>query len=335
MTTYTIVAFIWYAIIAFGIIMYVTLDGFTLGTGIVMPFINQKERDLAMSVILPTWDGNQTWLVLGAAALYGAFPKAFSTILPLLYFPIYLMVIFLLFRGVTFEFRLKSNLGRKRWDALFIISSIVVTVFQGFILATFVRGFERVSQNGSFLDHNIWFSLFGVIAAVGLLFGYALLGSTRLILKTTGEIQNQMFSLAKKILVLVFVLMVAVSVYTPFVDKSLAKFWFDPQKMTYLAILPIITLILMAYCMWALVKKRDIAPYWCTVGIFLCGYIGFGLSTYPYIVPHTMTFMQAASPLSSLQFILVGAVIMLPILLFYTWYGYRVFKGKVHEVIKY
>ncbi len=335
MTTYTIVAFIWYAIIAFGIIMYVTLDGFTLGTGIVMPFINQKERDLAMSVILPTWDGNQTWLVLGAAALYGAFPKAFSTILPVLYFPIFIMIIFLLFRGVTFEFRLKAHEGKKNWDRLFITSSVIVAVVQGFILATFVKGFESLSLADSILDYNLWFSSFGVVAAIGLLFGYALLGSTRLILKTTGKIQQEMFSLAKKLLVLVFILMVIVSILTPFVDKALNDFWFDPKRMPYLAILPIITLILMAYCMWALVKKRDIAPYWCTVGIFLCGYIGFGLSTYPYIVPHTMTFMQAASPQNSLQFILVGAVIMLPILLFYTWYSYRIFKGKVSEVIKY
>lgn len=179
---------IWAAIIGFCIIMYVILDGFTLGTGMMMAFCHKTEKDIAMSVILPTWYGNQTWLVLGMASLYGAFPEAFSVLLPILYIPLLLMVISLLLRGVIFEFRLKSHQGRKFWDSLFIVSCLVVTLIQGTILGNFIQGFGR--------SDYAWLNSFSLLCGVFLVCGYALLGATRLILKTSGTVQQKMRRIA-------------------------------------------------------------------------------------------------------------------------------------------
>ena len=327
-------ALIWYFIIIFGVIMYVILDGFTIGTAIIMPFLEDKEKDIAMSVILPTWDGNQTWLVLGGAAMYGTFPLAFSIVLPALYFPIYIMILALLFRGVCFEFRLKAKEEKPRWDMLFFISSIIIAFIQGVILAKFVGGFNLDHGHIS-LNQDSLTSFFSIFVGFGLIIGYLLLGCTRLILKTEGELQIKLFRFAKIITFIGFLFMIGVSIWTPFIDTKLKDFWFNTDNMKFLALLPLVTILIFATLVWSLYKNNDIKPYWCTVGIFLCGYIGFILGTFPYIVPHTITLYDAASPTSSLIFTLVGAVIMLPILLFYTWYSYRIFRGKVNEVIKY
>ena len=167
MMTYLPLIFI--AMIGFMIIMYVVLDGFTLGTGMLLPFMAKAERDIAMSVILPTWDGNQTWLVLGAATLYGAFPMAFSLLLPALYIPLLLMVVALLFRGVVFEFRLKST--HVAWDIIFSIASLCVTLIQGFMLATFIQGFT-ISQDVTVIAHTAAMTPFTAVTAVSLVCGY-------------------------------------------------------------------------------------------------------------------------------------------------------------------
>lgn len=318
-------ALCWGLIISFGIILYVILDGFDLGIGLLMLFFNdRKNHDIMVSTILPVWDGNETWLVFGGATLYGAFPLAFSYILPLIYLPIFAMLLGLLFRGVAFEFRLKVPTTEKtRWDYCFFMGSLIATLSQGYILGDFIQGFKEV---------DIGFNLF---CAIALVFGYALLGSNRLILKTEGVLQQKCFTLSSKIQYVIFLACIIVSVWTPFLDKRIAAIWFDPHKMLYLSILPLSTLLLLFLHYYALKKSWEQAPFWSSIGIFLMCYIGFIISSYPYIVPGYMTYLQAASPPSTLLFMLVGAVIMLPILLYYTYYAYRIFSGKVNEKLGY
>ncbi len=326
----------WGAIIALCILMYVILDGFTLGAGILLPFIRKDEdRDIVFSSVLPNWDGNQTWLVLSGASLYGAFPTAFSTLLPTLYLPLILMVVCLLFRGVTFEFRLKAKAHNKRkWEALFTFGSIAAAFLQGLLLGTFVKGF------GSDIHYLVvpaykWLTPFSITTGVSVIFGYALLGATRLIGKTTGELQEKYYKLAKVAIVIVALFMVAISIWTPFVDPTINSKWFNPARMPYLAILPIVTGIVFIWCWIAIDRRHEYWPFWLSVTMFICAYIGFGYSSWPYIVPHAITIWQAASPRYALAFTMVGAVIMIPVLMFYTFSSYRIFKGKIKNVIEY
>jgi cytochrome d ubiquinol oxidase subunit II len=325
-------ALIWIAIIGFCIIMYVILDGFTLGTGIMMMFMKPGERDLATSMILPTWDGNQTWLVLGMASLYGAFPTAFSILLPIFYLPLLIMVVAVLSRGVAFEFRLKSKQAKHRWDILFISASLIATLMQGFILGNFIQGF--MVQNNQWYATS-YFDLFSIIASFALVVGYGLLGSTRLILKTTKTLQTKMFRVSFILALLLMLFIFIISVYTPFVYPLVQHRWFNLTYIPYLAILPFFTVVFFILLILGLYKKWDRVPYWSAVILFLCPYFGFLISIYPYVIPYKMTIWQAASPNNTLQFILVGALIMLPVLLVYTGYSYKIFGGKVDEVIHY
>lgn len=320
-----VLALIWGFIISFGIILYVILDGFDLGIGLLMPFFNNREdHDIMVSTILPVWDGNETWLVFGGATLYGAFPLAFSYILPLIYLPIFIMVLGLLFRGVAFEFRLKAQSTKKTgWDFCFFMGSLIATLSQGYILGDFIQGFKEIHYE------------FNLFCAVSLIFGYALLGSNRLILKTEGLLQQKCFNLSNKIQYIIFAACILVSLWTPFLDKRIAAIWFDPHKMVYLAILPLLTILFLALHYHAIKKRWETLPFWSSIGIFLMCYIGFIISSYPYVVPGQMTYLQAASPASTLLFMLIGAAIMLPILLYYTYYAYKIFSGKVTEKLGY
>ncbi len=319
-------------IIGFCIIMYIILDGFTLGTGILLPFLDNKERDIATSVILPTWDGNQTWLVLGLASLYGAFPLAFSILLPIFYLPLLLLVIALLFRGVAFEFRIKSTKYKHQWDKLFIIGSIASTLIQGYILGTFVEGFS-VTNNVYGIKNN--FSGFTIMTSFSLVIGYSLLGACRLILKTEGQIQIKMYHLAKILSIILMGAIICVSIWTPFVYPLVYDRWFNLKYLPYLAILPCITAICFLILLQALNKKNDWLPYWMAIMLFLCPYLGFMISIFPYLIPYKINLWQAASDSSSMTFLLFGAFIMLPILILYTGYAYYIFRGKVNETIHY
>ena len=321
-------AFTWAGIIAFCVLMYVVLDGFTLGTGMMMSFFDHDERTLAMSVILPTWDGNQTWLVLGMASLYGAFPLAFSTLLPILYIPLILMVICLLFRGVVFEFRLKAEkVGQRRWDVLFGLACLAVAFIQGTILGNVVKGFYHRPYH--------WINDFSVLTAITVIVGYATLGATRLILKTHGRMQQQMYRVAAGLSVLMAILLVVVSLMSLQVHPHVAALWLNKQHWGYLAIFPIVTLLAFIALWISLYRKGELMPYWSMVLIFLCCYAGFGLDIFPYVVPYKITIAQAASPDNTLLFIFCGAVVMIPVLLLYTGYSYRIFRGKTHEPIHY
>ena len=329
-----ILAAAWFLIIGFCIIMYVLLDGFDLGIGILFPlFPKQHDRNIMASTVLPVWDGNQTWLVLGVASLYGAFPYAFSLLLPALYLPIFVMVIALLLRGITFEFRLKTKNALRFWDGVFSLSSIIVTFTQGLVLGTFVKGFQ-LSLTGDVLEYQL-FTPFNITCGVALLFGYALLGSTWTIAKTTGSIQKHMFKVAQICLFAVAFFMIAISLWTPFIDPNIREIWFNPKYIYKLAFLPFVTGILILYFFRCMRNRNQYILFWLAQAMFICGYIGFGISTFPFLVPRSVTLWQAAAPGSSLLFMLFGALLLLPLLIGYTSYSYYVFRGKVTEPIKY
>ena len=313
------------AMIAFCVVMYVVLDGFTLGTTMLFPYFDAHQRDIASSMILPTWDGNQTWLVLGMASLYGAFPLAFSTILPILYVPLILMVIALLFRGVSFEFRLKAHRGKARWDFALCASSYFIAFIQGLMVGAMAQG----------LQANDLFNSFSIATGFGVIIAYGLLGATRLIFKTDHEVQSKCFRLAKLYAVLFVLAVLVVCVWTPFVHQQIYSLWFGEARQWYLFLPPVLCALL-ALSLWLSLKlKLHHLPFYLSVGLVLGPYLGFIINLYPYAVPYRITYLQAAAPHSTLSFLVVGAGIMLPVLLLYTGYAYNVFKGKVRDVLHY
>jgi cytochrome d ubiquinol oxidase subunit II len=324
----------WAAIISFVILMYVLLDGFDLGIGILFPFIKDPhQRDIMFSTITPVWDGNETWLVMGAAALYAAFPVAYSTLLPLLYMPLLIMLAALIFRGISFEFRFKTKRMRYIWDISFSAGSIIAAFTQGLLLGTFVRGYGHVFPIVA-SDYN-WFTPFSIMTGIAVVAGYALLGATWLIIKTTGELQTKMYGYAKFLLAAVAFFLVVVSIWTPYMERIIYARWFSIPNIFYLAPLPILTGIIILYNFYALHRRYEFLPFWLSIGLFLLAYIGFCISDMPYIIPHALTIWDAASAPSSLIFTLVGVAILLPILIVYTIYSYYVFRGKVTRVEHY
>lgn len=324
----------WACIISFSIIMYVILDGFDLGIGILFPWIkNSQHRDIMVSTILPVWDGNETWLVMGGASLYAAFPIAYSSLLPALYLPLMVMLASLVFRGIAFEFRFKAHKSRFVWDYSFAVGSIVAAFSQGLILGTLVEGY------GTTLPLAVaayeWFSPFSVMTGVAVVVGYALLGSTWLIAKTAGELQTQMFTVAKRLLPLLVLFLIVVSLWTPFIDPYVMARWFSFPNIIYLSPLPLLTALVVLVNFYALHKRAEFYPFALSIALFILAYAGFCISDYPYIIPHAATIWQSASPPSSLKFNLVGVMILLPILVIYTFYSYHVFRGKVTEVEHY
>jgi len=326
---------IWCGIIAFGVIMYVLLGGFDLGIGIMSIFVQDpKERDLMFTTILPVWDGNQTWLVFGGAALYGAFPLAFSTIMPIMYMPMLIMVIALLFRGISFEFRLKANKTKRVWEICIFLGSLFAIIAQGLTLGCFVQGFNLTTNAaGNYMPQ--WFTLFGVACALGLICGYVLLGANFLIIKTTDRLQKNFYKISSMMQYCILLGFIMVSVWSPYLDHNIKARWFDPHNMPYLAILPILTLSFFGLHWWAIRNKREHLPFWCVIAMFILCYIGFIISSYPYIVPRSITYLDAAADRSSLLFMLMGACVMFPPLLYYTYHSYQVFKGKVTEPFGY
>lgn len=322
--------FIFALILAFIVIMYVILDGFDLGIGILFPFTaNEAERDSMMNSIAPIWDGNETWLVFGGAMLYGAFPQVYGLLLPILYMPLMLMVISLIFRGVSFEFRFKADKSKPLWNWAFSISSVAATFFQGVVLGCFVQGFP-INESVMTINQTNWLTPFTFLTGIALVSGYGLLGATWMIMKSTGRLQRNMFHYAKGLLVLVSIFLFFVSIWTPLHSNEIFERWYSYPNFLYLAPLPLVALMAVFLTWKNLSIKNEIKPFFYSILIFLCAYAGIGISVYPYLIPHQVTIWEAAAPDTTLTFILVGVVIMLPILLGYTAYAYYLFRGKSH-----
>ncbi|KTD46291.1 cytochrome d ubiquinol oxidase subunit II [Legionella quateirensis] len=320
--------FIFAVLLGFIIIMYVILDGFDLGIGILFPFTsNEKERDTMMNSIAPVWDGNETWLVFGGAMLYGAFPKVYGVLLPILYMPIMLMLIALIFRGVSFEFRFKAKKSKPIWNWTFSISSVAATFFQGVMLGAFVQGFS-IDESSMTINNPDWLTPFSLSTGIALVCGYALLGATWMIIKSSGRLQRTMIHHARGLLVLVSLFLIFVSIWTPLHSDEIFHRWYSVPNVFLLSPLPMLAAVAI-YQIWnSLNAASEYKPFIYSIVLFLCAYIGIGISVYPYLIPHQVTIWEAAAPDSTLMFILVGVVIMLPILLAYTLYAYHLFRGK-------
>ncbi|MBB72179.1 MAG: cytochrome d ubiquinol oxidase subunit II [Legionellales bacterium] len=325
-----VITFILAAIVGFSIFMYVFLDGFDLGIGMMFPFIkNPQDRNVMLNTIVPIWDGNETWLVLGGATLYGAFPIVYSTLLPTLYLPLMVMLMSLVLRGVSFEFLFKADKSKPIWNTCFSLGSLMAAFCQGLVLGTFVQGYGDGDVHTLSAHYYHWFTPFSVCTGFAVISGYVLLGANWLIGKTTGDLRAKMYRVAKCIMWVVALFMVGLSLWTPFVDPDVQARWFSLPNVFYLAPLPIITGLTFIYLWHCLRKQQDAAPFKVSILLFLLPYIGFGISVWPYLIPRMVTVWDAAAPLKAQIFILVGLAILLPTLVGYTFYQYHVFKGKV------
>lgn len=320
---------IWAGLLAVAIFIYVILDGFDLGIGLVFPFLEtDKCRDVAMNSVAPVWDGNETWLVLGGGGLLAAFPLAYAIVLPALYAPFIVMILALVFRGVAFEYRWRDKAHEKTWDRSFFFGSLLATFTQGIVLGAFVQGIEVEGRAyaGGWWD---WLTPFSVMCGVALTAGYALLGSTWLVMKSEGILREKAYAIAKAMAIATLAFMGIVSLWTPFLSPEIAARWFTFPQLLFVLPVPTLVFILAAVLGWGLVKRRDNIPFLATIGIFLLCFIGLGIGITPYIVPRAVTIAEAAAPDKSLLFMLVGALILLPMILAYTAYSYWVFRGKV------
>lgn len=323
---------IWAIIILFGIMMYVVMDGFDLGIGILYPFFpNKEERDVMMNTVAPVWDGNETWLVLGGAGLLAAFPLAYSVVLSALYLPLILMLVGLIFRGVAFEFRFKArDHERHLWDKAFIGGSVVATFFQGVALGAYIQGFpvtNRAYAGGS-LD---WLSAFSVFTGAGLVVAYALLGSTWLIMKTEGALQQRAFQTTRWLAWALLGVIVIISIWTPLADEAIAQRWFSLPNLIWFAPVPVLVATAAYLLVRAVNQKAQVAPFLCTLALIFLGYSGLGISVWPNIIPPEVTIWEASSPPESQGFALVGALLIIPVILMYTVWSYYVFRGKVRQ----
>ena len=321
--------FIWGILICTAIYLYVVLDGFDLGVGMLFPFArNKAERDVMMNSIAPVWDGNETWLVLGGGGLFAVFPLAYSVLLTAFYVPLTIMLLALVFRGVAFEFRYRTKKSRHIWNGAFTGGSLVATFCQGIVLGAFIQGvaIEGRSYAGGWFD---WLTPFSIFCGGAMVLGYSLLGATWLIWRTEGELQHRMEMLAPKLAMGVFAAIGIVSIWTPLSNEAIAERWFAGNNFLYLSALPIITALSGLLLLYALKKKREVLPFVLSLLIFLFSFIGLGVSQYPYIIPREVTLWEAAGPDSALGFLLIGASVLLPVILGYTAWSYWVFRGKV------
>lgn len=322
----------WALIIAIGVVVYVILDGFDLGVGILFPFADSHaDRDVMMNSVAPFWDGNETWMILGGAGLFAAFPKAYAMLLSALYLPLLLMLIALVFRGVAFEFRFKaSERTRVYWDISFAGGSAVAAFCQGMTLGAVVQGLSVV--DGRYAGGPFgWLTPFSVTTGFAVVAGYGLLGATWLIRKTESRLQEWSFAVARLLLPVLLGFIVAVSVWTAWTEPAIARRWFSVPNFYVLSQVPLATLLLAGAAWYCLSRRIAGPPFWLSVALFLLSYAGLLISIWPYIVPRVLTFHEAASPPESQWFVLVGFLIFMPIVIGYTIMGYRIFGGKVGQ----
>jgi cytochrome bd ubiquinol oxidase subunit II len=319
---------IWAGIVAFAVFAYVVMDGFDLGIGILFPaFAVGGQRDQAMNAIAPVWDGNETWLVLGGGGLMAAFPLAYAIILPATYPLIIAMLLGLVFRGVAFEFRWRDSRHRALWDAAFCVGSIIAGFCQGVTLGAIVQGIH-VSNDayaGAWLD---WLSPFSILTGLALVTGYALLGSTWLVWKTDGGTQQHARRLAFILGVATLLALAAVSAATPFLAFDYWRRWFAMPSVLLTAQVPLLVVITAVTFFRSLRRGGERLPFMMSLALFLLGFIGLGISIYPFIVPRAVSIWQAAAPRQSQLFLLVGAIVIIPVILGYTAWAYWVFRGK-------
>ena len=327
---------IWAAIIALAVLMYVMLDGFDLGIGILFPFAGSPaERDVMMDTVAPVWDGNETWLVLGGGGLFAAFPFAYAALLPALYIPILVMLLALILRGVAFEFRPRARArGKAFWTAAFAGGSLTATVAQGLVLGGFIQGITL--KDGRFAGGPFdWLTPYSALVALGLVAGYGLLGAGWLIWRTETELHGRARRWAWIALAAVALLLAAVSLATLFVHPRVAVRWgwdghqLDLRALARLSPIPILGVVGLGLAAFGLGRRSHGWPFAGALVVFLSGYLGLAAGFFPYIAPYAMTFRQAANADNALALLLVGGAILLPATVGYSAWVYWIFRGKV------
>jgi len=320
---------IWAFIIAFAVFVYVVMDGFDLGLGILFPLFPAKaDRDVIMNSVAPVWDGNETWLVLGGGGMMAAFPLAYAVLMPALYTPMIAMLIGLIFRGVAFEFRWRSEAKTNRWDLAFTFGSWLAALAQGIALGAILQGVHVEARHyaGGWWD---WLTPFSLLTGVSLAIGYALLGATWLVLKTEGALRDRAYHLSWYLLFAILLAIGAVSIATPFLHIQYARRWFTWPNLVFTAPVPIAVAAVTVALLRSLANRQDTQPFLLTLVLFALTYAGLGISIYPYIVPQSIDIWQAAAPRNSQLFMLVGVAVLIPLILTYTAWAYWVFRGKV------
>jgi cytochrome bd ubiquinol oxidase subunit II len=320
---------IWAALIGTAVAMYVILDGFDLGVGILFPFArDESERDQMMNSVAPFWDGNETWLILGGAGLLVAFPQAYAVIMPAFYLPVIVMLLALVFRGVAFEFRWVAKTSKYLWNISFAGGSLLAAFCQGIILGALIQG-VRV-EHGAFAGGALdWATPFALLCGLGIIAGYGLLGATWLVMKTDGTVAKRAREHAQVLLVAVLVFMAAVSLWTPVSFARISARWFSTPNIFFLWPVPLVTALL-AFAAWHWLRSgREALPFFATIGLFLLGFLGLVISSYPYLVPPSLTIWDTAAAPASQIFMLIGTLVLLPLILIYTGFVYWLFRGKV------
>ena len=321
------IGLLWAATIAFSVLAYALLDGFDLGVGILFPFFSDTEKDAAIESIAPVWDGNETWLVLGGGGLFAAFPMAYAVLLSAFYAPVTAMLLALVLRGVAIEYRAKTRRHRSLWDICFAIGSFLAAFMQGIMLGAFIQGVAVADRAyaGGWFD---WLSPFSLSCGLAIVCGYALLGANWLGIKSEETVRRRegwMVPLA----VLVFVWIIVLSTWTPYLDPRLSARWFTWPDMLFLAPIPLGVVVVTILLLRALRAQQRWRSFIFAEGLFLITFAGFGISTYPYIVPHAVTIRAAQAPETSLVFLGVGMLFLLPVVIAYTAHAYWVFRGPV------
>jgi cytochrome d ubiquinol oxidase subunit II len=320
---------IWAGIIAFAVIAYVILDGFDLGVGILFPFMPQEaHRDEMMNSVAPVWDGNETWLVLGGGGLFAVFPLAYAIMMPALYAPVTALLLGLIFRGVAFEFRWKTRRGKFLWDWAFAGGSTLAAFAQGIALGALVQGIPVAGRAyaGGWWD---WLTPFSLVTGVSVVIGYTLLGSTWLVLKTSGEVQRRAYRFAYLSGVSTLVLIALVSLWTPFLDAAFMRRWFAWPQILFVAPVPLLVAVAAWVLFRGLQRRHEARPFLAALALFVLCFVGLLISFFPYLVPTSVTLWEAAAPDTSLRFLLVGSAVLIPLIVGYSAYSYWVFRGKV------
>ncbi len=317
------------SLMGLSILIYVILDGFDLGVGILFPLAERAEQDRMIGSIGPFWDANETWLVLAVGLLLVAFPQAHGMILSTLYLPVFVMLVGLILRGVAFEFRAKARDRHKRlWNRLFFAGSLLTALAQGFMLGLYIMGLETTLVTYAF----------AALTAVFLAVGYSFIGSAWLVHKTEGELQRKALQWARESLWGVILGIGAVSLATPFVSPRIFDKWFTWPEVLWLAPLPLLSGALVV-ALWVMLRRmpfrddrRSWAPFAVSAVLFALSYVGMAYSFYPFVVPERLTIYEAAAAPESLLIILIGALVVVPVILGYSVLAYTIFRGKATEL---
>lgn len=321
---------VWTVILGVGVFMYVLLDGFDLGVGILFPFAADEDaRSLMMNSVAPIWDGNETWLVMGGVGLLVAFPLAYAIVMPAFYLPVIVMLLALVFRGIAFEFRTVSH-SKVGWSFAFIVGSTLAAFSQGIILGGLIQGIDV--KDGAYAGGPFaWATPFALLCGFAIVAGYGLLGTTWLVMKTEGAVAQRARQQAVVMLVAVLVFMAAVSVWTPLAQPRIAERWFSLPNFLFLWPVPLVT-ALVAFMLWRWLEAgRDTLPFLAAIALFLLGYLGLIISNFPYLVPPSLTVWDTAAAPASQIFMLLGTFLLLPFVLGYVVFVYWLFRGKVRE----